>query len=152
MMKRRVHFCLIFAVLLFTADSRLLAQGNQVLTFQDIMKFKAIQNPVISENGKWVAYATKPDRGDGEVNIHSTDGNTLYTIERGSRPQLTADGRAWLCSISAMETPRFWKIFRVLRSQATQNGSHLNLFPILKSLTLKKREKKLRKKIMWEVI
>ena len=74
------------------------AAGTKVLTFADVMKFRAIQDTVISEDGRWIAFTAQPDRGDGEVQIKSTDGRTAYAIERGSRPAISKNG-AWAAAI-----------------------------------------------------
>ena len=66
--------------------------GDQPLTFSDLMKFRQIEGAVISDNGGWVAYALMPDRGDGETVVRSVSATTEYRIERGSAPQITADG------------------------------------------------------------
>jgi len=63
------------------------------LTFLDVMKFKSVQEPVISDNGAWVAFTAQPDRGDGEVQVRSADGSKSFVIERGSRPTFSKDGR-----------------------------------------------------------
>lgn len=47
------------------------AQGKKALTGTDIMKFREIHNPVISDDGKWVAYNAQPDRGDEERIVQS---------------------------------------------------------------------------------
>lgn len=71
----------------------LLAQAKKALTFTDMMKFRHLRNPVISEDGQWVAFASQPDRGDGEgMAVHVRTGRT-HAVPRGSRPVLSADGR-----------------------------------------------------------
>jgi hypothetical protein len=65
------------------------AEQKKSLTVQDIMKFKHIRNPVISEDGGWIAYGTQPDRGDGDARIHSLKTNKVYTVERGTRPVIS---------------------------------------------------------------
>lgn len=62
------------------------------LTPQDIMKFKEIISPVISDNGKWIVYQTKPDRGNGQVIVQSTESESIHTIERGNKPIITKNG------------------------------------------------------------
>ena len=86
--------CIVLAALLLSSAA-LFAQDKKALTFPNIMKFKQIQSPLISEDGRWVACATKPDRGDGEVQVFSSDGSSTYTIERGSAPKFSEDGK-WL--------------------------------------------------------
>ncbi len=93
----------------FTFDS-LYAQTQQTaeapkkikrpLTVQDIMKFKTIKDPRISENGKWLVYNSQPDRGNGEVMVYSlTEGPRAYErIPRGKKPAISKDGR-WIAAL-----------------------------------------------------
>ncbi|MEM9597090.1 MAG: prolyl oligopeptidase family serine peptidase [Acidobacteriota bacterium] len=67
--------------------------GKKPLTFLDLMKFRQIEDPVISTEGGHVAYALEPDRGDGEVVVRSVDGTQERRIERGKGPAVTRDGR-----------------------------------------------------------
>ena len=83
----------LFFILCFQSLS---AQG--VFTFEDVMKFEDIKTPVISANGEWVAFGVWPELGDGEVRIKSANGDHIYTIERGERPQISSDGN-WVGAI-----------------------------------------------------
>jgi len=74
------------------------ASQKKILTFEDVMKFKEIHNPVISEDGLWVTYGTEPDRGDGEAFVHSLKNGAKFVVERGSRPQITKDAE-WVAMI-----------------------------------------------------
>lgn len=69
--------------------------GKRPLELVDLMKMRQIESPSISRDGRWVAYALEPDRGDGEAVARSTEGAGEVRIERGSVPALSADGR-WL--------------------------------------------------------
>jgi len=72
--------------------------GDRPLTFSDLMKLRQIQDATISKDGAWVAYALAPDRGDGEAVIRSTAGDPQYFIERGSGPEISADG-LWAAAV-----------------------------------------------------
>jgi len=69
------------------------AQGQRTITFQDLMKFRAIQSPAISEDGTIVAYALQPDRGDGEGVVHVLATGRVHRVPRGGAPIITRDGR-----------------------------------------------------------
>lgn len=71
---------------------------KKALTFQDIMKFKDIENPVISEDGLWLAYSLQPDRGDGEAQVHGLKTEKVFSIERGTSPVISKDSR-WVAVI-----------------------------------------------------
>ncbi len=73
------------------------SQARRAMTFEDVMRFRAIHDPVVSEDGRWIAYAAEPDRGDGELSVHSTEGQELYTLERGSKPVFSKDSR-WVAA------------------------------------------------------
>lgn len=63
------------------------------LTVQDIMKFREIHDVRISEDGRWLAYEARPDRGDGQGVLKAVDGGQSWTVERGSHPIFSKDGR-----------------------------------------------------------
>jgi len=69
------------------------AEQKRPLTFQDVMKFKSIRNPVISEDGLWIACGAQPDRGDGEVKIYGVKDGKVFTVERGSNPVISKNSR-----------------------------------------------------------
>lgn len=62
------------------------------LTFEDMMRFRSIVRPVVSEDGAWVAYAAQPDRGDGEAVIRNTSDERSFVIPRGTHPALSKNG------------------------------------------------------------
>ncbi|MBN2430456.1 MAG: S9 family peptidase [Acidobacteria bacterium] len=68
------------------------AAEKRPLTVQDIMRFRQIQRPAIADEGGWVAYTARPDRGNPEGVVVSADGKTRHRLERGARPVLTATG------------------------------------------------------------
>jgi len=80
---------------LFTGllPGRVRGQERQLLTFQDLMKVRQIQSPSISSDGRWVALAAVPDRGDGEVLVYAAHGDARFSIPLGSGPVISADGR-----------------------------------------------------------
>lgn len=73
--------------IIFSCFSAEYGFAQEQLTFEDVMQFKEIRQPVLSPDAKWVAYGVWPERGDGEAIFKETDGNRIYTIERGTRPQ-----------------------------------------------------------------
>jgi len=75
--------------------------AKKILTFQDIMRFKEIRNPVLSEDGKLAAYATLPGRGDGEALVHDLKTGTSFHVQRGSRPVISNNSRWVVMSVLA---------------------------------------------------
>lgn len=67
------------------------AFGKKKFTHDDAMKFKSIRSSAISDNGKWVAYSSQPDRGDGELVVVSTLDTSKVVIQRGDKPKFTSD-------------------------------------------------------------
>jgi dipeptidyl aminopeptidase/acylaminoacyl peptidase len=71
--------------------------AKKTLTFQDIMKFKEIHYPIISEDGSIVVYNSQPDRGNGEVMVHLLNKDKSYTLAKGIKPKLSKDGK-WIAT------------------------------------------------------
>ncbi len=92
----KIRFLQILTItLLFTS----LATAQGVLSFEDVMKFEDIGTIQLSGNGEWVAYEVWPDRGDGRVEVKSTDGRHTYSIDLGASPKITANGN-WVAALS----------------------------------------------------
>jgi len=84
------------------------AEGRKALTYQDIMRFREIRTPAISQDGLWVAFGLQSGRGDGEVIVRNVRGDKRYTIARGSRPAFSRDA-GWAAAIvrpGAVETAK----------------------------------------------
>ena len=77
------------------------SQVKKALEVTDMMKFRQIQSPAISNDGKWISYSANPDRGDPEVVVYSSDGKKRYVIPRGERPEISADGN-WVAAMQAV--------------------------------------------------
>jgi dipeptidyl aminopeptidase/acylaminoacyl peptidase len=56
---------------------------KKVLTQADWDKWKAINAPALSNDGKWAAYTLIPQVGDGELVIRATSGTTEFHVPRG---------------------------------------------------------------------
>jgi dipeptidyl aminopeptidase/acylaminoacyl peptidase len=87
----------IFAFILSLTLQYAAAQQKKALTMTDIMKFKEVHHAAISEDGNWVAYTAKPDRGDGEVKIHAVRDKKVHAIPRGSMPLFSRNAQ-WLAA------------------------------------------------------
>lgn len=61
--------------------------------------WQSIGERVISNDGKYVAYAVNPQEGDGMVYLQSTNGNYQVTIPRGYSISITDDNRFLVCRI-----------------------------------------------------
>jgi dipeptidyl aminopeptidase/acylaminoacyl peptidase len=75
------------------------AKVKRAMTMEDVMNFHHLYNPVISYDGKWVAYTASPDRGDGYGVIVSADKRSEYIIERGVQPEFSSTGHWALFTI-----------------------------------------------------
>jgi hypothetical protein len=69
------------------------APGTKTITLQDLMKFRAIQTPTLSDNGTAVAYALQPDRGDGEAVVHALSTGKTIRVPRGGQPAISKNSR-----------------------------------------------------------
>jgi len=89
----RTALIVVAALLALPVAAVLAGEEKRPLSLQDVMKFRQIRAPVISEDGAWIACEIKPNRGDGVVEVHAVNEGIKYIIERGSRPRISRDGR-----------------------------------------------------------
>jgi dipeptidyl aminopeptidase/acylaminoacyl peptidase len=90
----RIVVCVcLFSLGLNSADT-----PKKALTYRDMMQFKHIQDPVISEDGASLAYGLQPDRGDGEARIHRIEDGRVFSVDRGSEPVFSKDSR-WVAMV-----------------------------------------------------
>jgi dipeptidyl aminopeptidase/acylaminoacyl peptidase len=80
---------LIYLIIILLPSS-IHAQGKP-LTLEDVMKFRQIKNPVISDSGKWVGFTSMPDRGNPDAVIQSISNNNDFKIERGEKIVFSTD-------------------------------------------------------------
>ncbi|HPI19977.1 MAG TPA: hypothetical protein PKY56_06360, partial [Candidatus Kapabacteria bacterium] len=72
---------LFFVFILFSSN---VLKAKEPFTFTDIMKFNALRTPQITEDGKYVSYLLRPERGDTKIIIQPTALDTLFTFEQSS--------------------------------------------------------------------
>ena len=67
---------------------------KKALTQSDWDRWRSIQAPTLSNDGKWAAYTLSPQVGDGEFVVRATSGTTEYRVGVGyiSRPNNTPGG------------------------------------------------------------
>jgi hypothetical protein len=67
---------------------------KKALTQADWDKWKSINAPALTPDGKWAVYTLIPQVGDGEMIVRSTSGSTEYHVPRGylGRPNNTPGG------------------------------------------------------------
>lgn len=87
----RVHCAAL--ILLLVLGMGAAAAPKKPLTIPDIMKFRALQDAVIAENGALAAFTLQPDRGDGEAVVVRTADGREVRVARGGKPSLGKDGR-----------------------------------------------------------
>jgi len=86
-----------FLIILFLFISATDLISKKPFTHDDAMKFKSIRSTIVSDNGKWIAYTTLPDRGDGDLFVISPRDSFKVNIPRGDKPQFSKDGN-WLAA------------------------------------------------------
>ncbi len=103
----RTYFHHLIAVLLVLWPALLWAAGEQAtpraMTLDDALKWKKIHMPVISADGKWLAYQYSPGQytpgeGDGVLIVRSVSGEKEYRFDTGegsSAPAFSENG-LWL--------------------------------------------------------
>ncbi|MFQ6371228.1 prolyl oligopeptidase family serine peptidase [Shewanella sp. YIC-542] len=85
------------ASLLLVAGLSLTAQAQtptkNALTLEDIMHFQSITGQTLDPQGKVLAYATAPDRGDSSGYVKQLPDGELHQVPGGSAPVVSHDGR-----------------------------------------------------------
>jgi len=87
--------------LLLLATLQAHPQEKKALGVHDLMKFRQIVSPAISNNGLWVVHTAKPDRGDPGVMVYSTRDKKVYTMDLAEKPALSNDG-LWVAAVKTI--------------------------------------------------
>lgn len=107
---KRHFILLIIAVLLLVSGWQVRAGQDETakaeetakrpMTVLDMMKFRQIRHSTISDDGLWITYTEKPDRGNSEVVVYKPDqsGEPFKRIERGQQGVFSKDAR-WLAAL-----------------------------------------------------
>ncbi len=61
--------------------------------------WRTVRNVGLSTDGKWVMFLLAPQDGDAVLEVKATDGSKVYTVERGSNPQFTDDGKFVIATV-----------------------------------------------------
>ncbi len=81
---------LVFFVLFITIG--LFAQKNPVdHTMYD--SWKVLNNPLISNDGRWVCYEINPQKGNGWLVVHDIENDRKDSVQRGQAAQFSADSK-----------------------------------------------------------
>jgi len=62
-------------------------------SIKDIMAWKTIRSPLVSDNGQWFAYYLGPNEGDGEVIVRMTQGEKSYHFPTGETSRYQRPGK-----------------------------------------------------------
>ena len=94
----------------FTAQEKKAApkQPRPLEDIKDILAWKSIRSPVISNDGQWFAYRLSPAEGDGEVIIRETKGEKEFKFPAGEAVGYSSGGK-----ISFSEDSK-WAAFTIL--------------------------------------
>ena len=76
--------CLIWATAFFAPKKQ--------LTHEDLVAWKQIKSPTISNNGRWVAWSLKAEEGDAALKVWNADTGTTLTFDRGEKPTFSSEG------------------------------------------------------------
>jgi dipeptidyl aminopeptidase/acylaminoacyl peptidase len=96
---------LLWIIMLFLQTTSVLAQNISLkkLGHEDLVGWKQISSLNISNDGNWVAYTQKPEKGDGTLNLWNYDSGKTHIFERGKQAIITEDSRFVIFLISPPE-------------------------------------------------
>lgn len=86
---------------LFMACS-IFAQKKQ-LSHEELVTWKQIENPIISNNGEWVAYSLKAEEGDATLKVWNAESGKTYTFDRGGGSTFSSDSEYLIFKIHPQE-------------------------------------------------
>ena len=99
-----------------------LVYGQEPLTLEDIMKFRNINAPAISDSGDWLHYQIKPDRGDTEYIFRSTRNGGRYVVPHGQKGKVSAKAN-WGATMVTLPAARMEAMDKKARKKFKRNGS-----------------------------
>lgn len=97
--------------------------GKRALSLEDMMRFRQIQSPTISEDGAWIVFEERPDRGDGDVRVVSTTAELMVTLARGTGARFSRDARF----VAAARKPKAADAAAAKKSKEKPQGNGLYL-------------------------
>ncbi|MDH3492314.1 MAG: S9 family peptidase [Acidobacteriota bacterium] len=122
-MKLRKFFCLGFAIAVLATSFAVAQDAKRAITIDDYFKMKNIGNPVVSPDGKWIAFTVseldlKKDKAETRVWMISSEGGepipmTSQGYSAGS-PRWSPDGKylSFVASKDKEEKPQVWALNR----------------------------------------
>ncbi len=78
---------------LLTAGAYATTAMHPAITPNDIMHFESLKKPVLADSGTTLAIEVSPDRGDSHGLVKSLTSAKTFSVDGGSKPQVSADGR-----------------------------------------------------------
>ncbi len=75
------------------------AAVKKPLTHEVYDSWRSIQGIRLSNNGKWLLYASSPQEGDNFVIVKATDGSKEYTFDRGSNVRFSENSQFVIATI-----------------------------------------------------
>jgi len=87
-----VYLSLCLLLVMNAASYRAAAQEQRAIVLDDIIAWKALSAPVLSEDGAWFAYRLSPIEGDGDVIIRQTKGDKQFKFSIGETPAPAGGG------------------------------------------------------------
>ncbi len=119
----------IVTILLCTIILSLAAQEKEkrALTIDDFARWETIKNPMISNNGKYVAYEIGPQKGDGKLVLYS-DKSTV-SFERGTGAEFGSENDFIVFKIKPTENEvREAKIKKVKKEEMPKDSLGIYIF------------------------
>ena len=77
----------VILVLSQAASFRAAGPEKRPIELADIMAWKGIDSPTLSEDGAWFAYRLTPGEGDGDVIFRETKGEKHFQFSIGEQPE-----------------------------------------------------------------
>ncbi|MBN2668540.1 MAG: S9 family peptidase [Bacteroidales bacterium] len=93
---------LIFLNLILFINLNLNAQ-KRALTIEDTKYWNTINEESISNNGQWISYIVKPNKGDATLYLYNTENAKKWSFERGENSQIGYNNNLLIFKIKVQE-------------------------------------------------
>ena len=98
-----MKFIFTLTCLLSIAAASAQSPGKKQLEIQDLVAWKQIKSPQISNDGNWAAYSLKAEEGDATLKVWNARSGQTISFDRGEEAAFSADNRYLIFKITPFE-------------------------------------------------
>lgn len=93
---------LVLLILLSCVQFAAISQQKKAISFKDFDSWKDIENPIISDDGKWISFEINPQKGDGYLYIRNNKTGKKDSVSRGYDAKFSSGGEYLVFKIKSL--------------------------------------------------